>query len=117
MKNLLQETIDALNKYGQSPKDVKWVGTPAWGWFTWEDFERIADIEYDDEKCFPAVAIDLMVVGEDWWLERIYNYTLQVEWWVYKTYPKKPQVYKVPKYLTSGQAGKEGDLFLHQINE
>ena len=69
MTNLLKETLEVLEKYGKSPKDVRWVGSRDGRYaITWEEFEKIADIEYDNSFGAQEVAMDLVVVGDDWWL-------------------------------------------------
>jgi hypothetical protein len=68
--NLLNETLEKLKDYGKTPKDILWVGSPEFGWFSWDEFTQIADLEYDDGFGASEVAEDLVVVGNDWWLER-----------------------------------------------
>jgi hypothetical protein len=96
--NLLEETLLELKKHGKSEEDVEWVGSPEWGWFTWEDFKEVAkNVWYNDDYGMEEIALDLVVVGEDWWLERAtYDGS---EWWVFKTKPKKPKEYKKPRAL------------------
>lgn len=87
MINLLQETIDYIKAHKHSPEDVLWVGSNS-VYTTWEEFSIVANIEYDNGYGGNEVPSDLMVVGQDWWLERgEYDGS---EWWEYKTYPKKP---------------------------
>ena len=97
MRNLLNETISVLKEWGKIPKDVEWVGSSNWGWFTWKDFEQLADKIYDDGYGSPEVATDLVIVGEDWWLER-YEYD-GAENWIFKTLPQKPKKYRKPKKI------------------
>ena len=108
--NLLKETIDALGYQGKSPSEVLWVGIknfpiirqhPELGWderikeisWSWGDFSKIADFEYDDG--FGGVEINegLVIVGKDWWLER-HEYDGK-EWWEFKTLPKRPTAGKL----------------------
>ena len=96
MKNLLNETISVLGEYGKSSKDVEWVGNSNWGWFTWKDFEQLAGKMYDDGYGLPEVAIDLVIAGKDWWLER-YEYN-GAEKWIFKTL-QKPKKYRKPKKI------------------
>ena len=101
--NLLDETLEVLKDHDKTPADVKWCGSEEWGWFTWEDFKKLADIIYDNGFGAQKIATDLLIVGDDWWLERgEYD---GAEYWQYKTLPKKPENYKVPKTLKV--AGKE----------
>src|SRR3972149_3729308 len=85
--NLLKETIKILEQNNKTIKDVLWVGSKDL-WFTWEHFESIADIEYGPGYGHNEIVHDLIVVGDNWWLER-YVYDGK-EWWVFKTLPPKP---------------------------
>jgi hypothetical protein len=88
--NLLKETIDFLKEYEKSPKDVLWVGTNK-SFCSWHEFERVANIEYDDGYGTKEVDLSLKVVGQDFWLER-HEYDGS-EWWEFKTQPTKPDTY------------------------
>lgn len=97
--NLLQETINSLKINNKLPTNVLWIGNNN-VWFTWLEFSKIADVEYDNGYGSPEVAIDLMVVGDGWWLEREeYDGS---EWWSYKKLPQKPIQHKVPETLVGG---------------
>ena len=85
--NLLKETKRKLNEYDKSLEDIKWVGCTNFT-IPLENFMNCADIEYDDGYGAQEVAIDLIVVGEGWWLER-HEYDGS-EWWEYKELPHKP---------------------------
>ena len=98
METLLKETIRVLREYDKTPADVKWCGSKSFGWFTWDEFASVADRDYgfsgllDDAHA--KVAIDLVIVGSDWWLER---YTCnEKEWWEFKALPNKPDVHRFP---------------------
>jgi len=94
-KNLLKETLEVLWEHGKKPEDVKWCGKPEYGWCTWDEFCSVAkDIEYDSGYGTAMIAENLLIVGEDWWLERR-EYD-GAEWWVFKTLPVKPKVHRVP---------------------
>ena len=84
-RNLLTETLETLAGRGKGPEDVRWVGTPT-HYQTWNEFAAAADREYEASYDAPEVAQDLLVVGEDWWLER-HEYDGS-EWWEFKTVPK-----------------------------
>ena len=115
MANLLKETLEILKEHGKTPRDVEWVGSKEWGWFTWEDFEKIADIEYDNGYGAQEIAEDLLVVGKDWWLTREeYDGS---EWWQFNQIPQKPKEYRVPPYLSVGQVNLIGWKSLIEINE
>ena len=96
MENLLRETIEKLNLCGKTPADVRWVGTrdtvknepvPCG---SWADFARFADFDYDDGYGGAEVNTALVVVGDDWWLERRGEYDGS-EWWDFKTLPRRPR--------------------------
>jgi hypothetical protein len=97
--NLLEETLEVLKKNGKSEIDVRWVGCrsqyPA-HWFTyyfngiktWEEFkEEAKDIWYDRGYGNQEIANGLVIVGDNWWMER-HEYD-GLEWWEFKTLPKK----------------------------
>ena len=88
MSNLLTETLEILNENGKTVDDIKWIGT-----YTAEisirTFLEYADQEYDNGYGTPEVNMSLVVVGDDWWLERgEYDGS---EWWEFKTKPKRPK--------------------------
>ena len=85
--NLLQETKAVLRENGKSLKDIKWVGCDAFT-IPLENFVACADKEYDNGFGAQEVATDIVVVGNNWWLER-HEYD-GCEWWEYKELPHKP---------------------------
>ena len=105
MGNLLKETLELLERNNKKETDVKWVGTSTHK-TTWEDFKKNADVAYDSGYGSPKVAQDLLVVGENWWLERgEYDGS---EWWDYKEMPKEPTETIELKALTVNQADDLG---------
>jgi len=83
--NLLEETIEALT--AEHVSGVKWVGVYGAS-CTWEEFKEIAkDFVYDAGYGGNEVNMSLVVVGEDWWLER-HEYDGS-EWWEFKTLPQR----------------------------
>ena len=86
--NLLRETKERLEENGKASKDVKWVGngsgTQA---ISWINFAMRANFEYDDGWGSAEIALELVVGGDDWWLER-YEYDGS-ECWQFKTLPTK----------------------------
>lgn len=99
MTNLLQETIYYLKEHDLTENDVIWVGSQDLH-FSFKHFATIADIEYDSGYGAPQVATDLLVVGEDWWLER-HEYDGS-EWWEFKQIPTRPNVYKKVDRVVGG---------------
>ena len=88
MKNLLRETIDVLGEHGKSVADIKWIGCEKFK-IPFVNFVSVADVEYDSGYGSQEVAIDLIICGEDFWLER-HEYDGS-EWWEYKEMPKEPK--------------------------
>lgn len=102
--NLLEETIEVLHKNGKSTHSVSWCGSEKYGWFYWETFAELADREYDNGFGGQEVAVDLLVVGVDWWLER-HEYDGS-EWWEFKTVPLWPAApVRCPRKVVSGLWG------------
>lgn len=93
--NLLQETLEKLGEHGVTKDDVRWVG--AKDWFTWEEYAKLADMEYDDGYGGQEICASLVVVGDDWWLER-HEYDGS-EWWEFKKLPIKPACHCAPLNL------------------
>lgn len=86
--NLINETIEILAKNGKQTKDVLWVGAVGYASFSWEHFVMIADINYNSGFGGQEIAEDLVVCGDNWWLER-HEYDGS-EWWEFKSLPIKP---------------------------
>jgi len=104
MMNLLRETIDIIEENGKTYKDVRWVGSNDFC-FTWDEFAAVASVEYDEGYGAPNVAEDLVIVGDDWWLERgEYDGS---EWWEYKTTPRRPSRRMSPSSLIANDIGWE----------
>lgn len=95
-RNLLTETLEILARFHRSGASVRWVGvlstwengkpTPIG---TWDDFVKWADFTYNAGYGGVEVNMNLVIVGDDWWLERgEYDGS---EWWEFKTIPLKPR--------------------------
>jgi hypothetical protein len=82
--NLLKETEDALRVFGLQPRDVVWIGSRD-GRFAipWKNYKEVADVEYSDQD---VVVRDLVVVGNDWWMERACDRN-HIERWSFKAMP------------------------------
>lgn len=105
MSNLLVETREVLEDNNKTINDINWVGNNKF-YFDVNEFLNIANVEYDDSYGAPEVAQDLLVVGDNWWLER-HEYDGS-EWWEYKEIPLKPNTKIELKALTVEQAKKLG---------
>ena len=93
LKNLLEETLDNLERIGEGPESVMWVIDKALGTkCSWKRFVELAkDFNYDSGYGSAEVNEDLIILGEDWYLERAkYDGS---EWWKY-CYFENPLAYK-----------------------
>ena len=114
--NLLEETIKTLEENNKKPKDVLWCGSEEFGYFKWKEFKELSDFEYDNGFGHQEVAGDLIIVGNDWWLER-QEYDGS-EWWEYKTFPEKPKNKIIPKVISNSQlSGYTWDKNLLDLNK
>ena len=85
--NLKTETVEILKRHNKTIEDIKFIcscddNIPI------EMFFIKADREYDSG--FGGAEVDecLMIVGDNWWLERVeYDGS---EWWEFKTIPQMP---------------------------
>lgn len=85
--NLLKETLEALKSAGKTEKDVLWVGIPGY-YITWENFCAVANKEYNNDYGTEKVWLELLIVGENFWLVR--DQYDGKEWWEFREMPKKP---------------------------
>jgi hypothetical protein len=66
VSNLLEETLDAIRHSGHTPDDIIFIGSVDTGHScTWEEYQRLADVEYDSGFGAAEVASDLQVVFRD----------------------------------------------------
>lgn len=98
MRNLLQETIEVLNEHNKTLDDVVCICDIGERWdrekreyidfsgrISVEDFKKIADRKYDSGFGCAEVNENLLVIGDDFWLERReYDGS---EWWEYQVFP------------------------------
>lgn len=83
MSNLLVDTRITIISNNKDVADVQWVGSSDGQLaITWDEFVIIADVDYDCSFGAAEIAIDLVVVGSNWWLER-HEYDGS-EWWEFK---------------------------------
>ena len=85
--NLLEETILAINDYNKTIESIQYVRAEH-GWFTWEEFIALANVDYDCGYGSQKVAMDLVIVGDNWYMDRG-EYDGQ-EWWEFHTPPQRP---------------------------
>ena len=94
MENLLKETEEKLTEYGKSWKDVRYVSVydiseQKSRAISISVFKQAINRNYDDGYGCALVNKSLVVVGDDWWLER-HEYD-GAEWWEYKIKPAMPE--------------------------
>jgi hypothetical protein len=64
--NFLKETIKSIISNGYKPEDVLFVGSRDTKYrMSWEEFEKIADFDYDSGFGSQGIATDLVVVFTD----------------------------------------------------
>lgn len=106
MINLLDETIEILSKYNKTFDDVIAICGNHFQ-ITKEDFLEYANTEYDGGFGSQEVAEDLIIIGDDFWLER-WEYDGS-EGWSFKTFPKYENLEFVKiTALTVNQAKENG---------
>ena len=94
---LLETLLDCLKGHQKLFSDIQWIGCENFK-IPLDNFYRLAS-KIKDTRC-SDVAIDLLVVGNDFWVERTMDETGE-EKWVFKSYPKKPQELYTLKTLTT----------------
>jgi len=97
MKNLLSETKDALRTEGYEPNDIVFIGSRDGRYaLSWEEFEELANFDYDEGFGGQEVADDLLIGMRDgsFFCRQEYDGS---EWWEYWAVPK---VEKNPRPIT-----------------
>ena len=84
MRNLRKETISVLKKHGKKWSDVAGVCGNDFQ-ITKKQFWELANKMYNSGYGVNEVALEMKVVGRDFWLER-HEYD-GTEWWEYKEIP------------------------------
>lgn len=100
--NLKNETIEVLKENGKTKDDIVWIGNEEFR-IPNNAFWMLANRNYDNGYGGPEVAGDLLIVGQNWWLER-HEYDGS-EWWEYKELPKMPKEEKLVGTLFCGYRG------------
>ena len=116
MTNLLQETKEAIESSGHKESDIVFIGSEKTGHeCTWEEFCKLADIEYDSSYGAAEVAQDLVVVfsdGQKLWRGE-YDGS---EWWEHSTPFVRPTTALPIKSLVVPKK-RVGWMDLGEINE
>lgn len=86
MTHLLTETLADILESGHTPADIVFIGSVKTGHrCTWEEFQTLADVEYDASFGAAKVATDLVIIFSDG-TNMIRGEYDGSEWWQY--YPK-----------------------------
>lgn len=92
MSNLWEETIEFLKEKDKTFEDVLFIQGDDFK-VTKENFESVAKkTDYDSGFGAQHVATDLVLVGDDWWIERAE--CDGSEWWEFKSIPVRKQYMK-----------------------
>jgi hypothetical protein len=87
--DFLEYTLETLRKNGKAPDDVMWVGakdgTRVMTWVQFVFMARNVHLDY-------TIAYDLVVVGDDWWMERIDLYDRDGQEWLFCKQPKRQAI-------------------------
>lgn len=86
MANLLEEAKELLKECGKSLEDILYCQNDD-GWFELALFKELANREYYEDHGAVEAMQDLVLIGNDFWLER-FEYD-GAECWKYQTKPKK----------------------------
>ncbi|MHB1732980.1 MAG: hypothetical protein ACYCU8_05940 [Ferrimicrobium acidiphilum] len=62
MRNLLIETRKDIERFGYKPEDITFIGSADGEYAcTWDEFEKLADVHYDEDFGRQEVASDLII--------------------------------------------------------
>jgi hypothetical protein len=90
--NFLTETIEDIEASGHSPEDIIFIGSQQSGHScTWEEFQQLADFEYDSDFGAAYIAGDLTIVFSDGSDMHRGEYDGS-EWWEYSKPFTRPEV-------------------------
>ena len=86
MANLLSETRQVLAQYDLELNDIRFIKTSEGDFYPSNGGRTFLNVEYDDGFGGQEIDPNLMIVGDDWWLER-HEYDGS-EWWEFKRLPR-----------------------------
>lgn len=116
MMNLLKETMEAIESSGHNESDIVFIGSERTGHeCSWEEFCKLADIEYDEGYGAVEVAQDLVIVfsdGQKLWRSE-YDGS---EWWEHSTPFVRPETSLPIKSLVVPK-NRIGWMILDEINK
>lgn len=99
--NLYEETVETLKRNGKKQEDIKWAGCKTFKIPLGKFWEIAKNTNYDSGYGGVVVAVELVLVGDDFWLSRgEYDGS---EWWNFNKKPEEPKetrdVYMVTDYM------------------
>ena len=66
MPNFLEETCRTIIDSNHTTEDIIFIGSEHSGYYcNWEEFESLADFEYNNKEGNPGVAVDLTIIFLD----------------------------------------------------
>ena len=81
MPNFKEETLRILENRNKSIEDIRWIGCECFK-IEPKEFWKLANRNYDNGYGGWEIPLDLLIVGDDWWMERReYDGS---EWWEYR---------------------------------
>jgi len=97
--NLLIETTEDIRESGHTPDDIVFIGSEYSGHScTWDEFQLLANFEYDNGFGAQRIASDLIIVFKDGTSMWRYEYDGSESWYYSKPF-SEPKVRKPIKIL------------------
>lgn len=113
--NLLHETLKDIKDSGHTPEDIIFIGSEESGHTcTWEEFQVLANHDYDAGFGASEVATDLKIVFSDGTTMYRSEYDGS-EWWEYSKPFVTPENKKPIKNLFANQVGWESLDEIHSL--
>ena len=114
MFSIYESIIGCLEAHGKSIEDIEWVGSNDFS-IPLDNFLKLAttteENEWEDD-----VPCDLVIVGNDFWIERQYESDDSVHaWWEFRQLPQKPATEHKIKALNYNQFPLEERRIAHQL--
>lgn len=118
MTNLLQETIKAIYTSGNTLQEVAFIGSPETGHrCTWREFEKIADVDYDEDFGLQNVACDLVIAFTDGARLVRFDYDGQEIWKLIKPFRMPDQVHPIKTLARSDLDRSSYAKTLRELNQ
>jgi len=116
MTNLLKETLKNIETSNHNISDIIFIGSEKSGYScSWEEFEKLANKEYDSGYGAAEVAQDLIIVFSDGY--KLYRGEYDgSEWWNHSRPFVMPEIKKSITYLFAFESDNAGWIDLDEIN-